>query len=59
MLYFVCNCFYSIARCSSEWKVQYLIKAPEGDAADHDGGVQADACEETSALQCHIWAAAY
>lgn len=35
---------------------QYLIKAPEGDAADHHGGVQADAGEEACTLQSHIWA---
>lgn len=32
----------------------YLVKAPQRDAAHHDGGVQAQAGEEASALQGHV-----
>lgn len=32
----------------------YLVEAPEGDAAHHDGGVQSQPGEEASTLQGHI-----
>lgn len=36
------------------WAWLYLVKAPQRDAAHHDGGVQAQAGEEAGALQGHV-----